>query len=269
MLVQGSGMPALGFGTWRLAGDTCVDMVRQALEVGYRHVDTAAMYDNEADVGRALAESPLDRADVFVTTKVWSSELAPADLIVSAEASVRRLGVEYVDLLLIHWPSSEHPLEASLDAMVALEARGLTKAIGVSNFPSALFERAAQHAPIVCNQVEYHPFLAQADVLAAARRHGAAVTAYCPLAKGAVTSEPVIVQIASRHGASPAQVALRWLIQQPGVAAVPKTATPARLQENIGALELELSADEVAAIHALARGGRLVDPAFGPRWDVN
>jgi len=266
----GVAIPALGLGTWRLAGAECADIVARALGLGYRHVDTAEMYGNEREVGEGLKASGVPRADVFVTTKVWHEHLEPRALWAAAEASLERLGLDFVDLYLIHWPNPAVPLELTMDALCEVRRRGWAKAIGVANFPSALLDRAVALStePLAANQVEYHPFLSQAPVLEACREHGMALTAYCPIAKGKVAEAPAIREIAAARGLTPAQVALAWLVGQRNVAAIPKTATPARLAENLAAADVVLGEAEMARIAALGSpAGRLVSPTFAPDWD--
>jgi diketogulonate reductase-like aldo/keto reductase len=260
-------IPELGFGTWRLSGRACEDAVADALAAGYRHIDTAAMYDNEEDVGRGLRAAGVDRADVWVTTKVWTDAMEPEPLRASLERSLRRLELDHVDLLLIHWPSREVPLERTLAAMTALREAGRTREIGVSNFPSALFQEALDLAPVIVNQVEYHPFLSADAVLEVCEQHDVELTAYRPLAKGKVADEPVIREIAEAHGKTPAQAALRWLIEQPRVSAVPKASSPGRRRENLDVFDFELSPEEHARIDALPKGRREVNVAWAPEWD--
>lgn len=260
-------IPALGFGTWRLNGSECERGVADALAAGYRHVDTAAMYENEQEVGRGLRASGVDRSEVWLTTKVWVDDLEPARLRASAESSLRRLGTDYVDLLLIHWPNPQVPLAASLGEMVALRDEGRTREIGVSNFPSALFREAIDLAPVIVNQVEYHPFLSQDALLRVCEERGVQLTAYRPLAGGDALEEPVIGEIAAARGVTPAQVALSWLVGQTSVSAIPKASSPERRRENLAALELELTADERARIDALPKDRRFVNVEWAPDWD--
>jgi 2,5-diketo-D-gluconate reductase B len=260
-------IPALGFGTWRLSGRECADGVADALAAGYRHVDTARMYGNEGEVGRGLRSSALDRSEVFLVTKVWPDDLAPDGVRASLEASLRDLGTDYVDLFLIHWPNPRVPLPATLEAMTELREEGKTSEIGVSNFTAAQFREAVDLAPVIVNQVEYHPFLSQEAVLEVCREHGVELTAYRPLAKGEVTSNRTIAEIAAAHHATPAQVALAWLVGQEGVSAVPKASSPERRRENLGALDLKLGADERAAIDALPKDRRAVHTDWAPDWD--
>jgi 2,5-diketo-D-gluconate reductase B len=260
-------IPKLGFGTWRLYGRECSDGVADALAAGYRHVDTARGYGNEGDVGRGLRSSPVDRSDVFLVTKVWPDDLAPDRVRASLERSLRALGTEDVDLYLIHWPNPRIPLAATLEAMTALRDEGRTREIGVSNFTSTQFREALDLAPVIVNQVEYHVYLDQSAVLEVCRERGVELTAYRPLGKGQVMSDPVLGEIAAAHGATPAQVALAWLIGQEGVSAVPKASSPERRRENLGALRLELSADERARIDALPKDRRFVQTRWSPEWD--
>ena len=268
---NGAAIPALGFGTWPLSGNECVQAVRWALEAGYRHIDTAAMYGNEEAVGAAIRASGVPRDDIFVTTKVWHDDLAPGDLERSAEASLRRLKLDAVDLLLVHWPNLAIPLKGTLEALARVKRQNLARHIGVANFTVALLEEAVRLSgePLVTNQCEYHPYLSQAPVLAACRRHGLALTSYCPLGRTSVFADRVIRDIAAAHGKTPAQVILRWHMQQPGVVAIPKSANRQRIAENIAIFDFALSEDEMRAISALARPeGRMISPAFSPPWDT-
>jgi diketogulonate reductase-like aldo/keto reductase len=268
---NGAAIPAIGLGTWPLKGDECSRAVQWAIEAGYRHIDTAAMYGNEEAVGAGLKGSGLPRDEVFVTTKVWPEDIAPGDLERSAEASLKRLRLDAVDLLLIHWPSRAVPLRGSIDALCRVKRAGLARHIGVANFNVALLDEAVTLAdePLVTDQCEYHPFLNQAPVLAACRRHGLAFTSYSPLGKSAVVSEPVIAEIAARHGKTPAQVVLRWHVQQPGVIAIPKSGNRQRIAENIAIFDFALSDDDMRRIFALARpDGRIIAPSWSPDWDT-
>jgi len=265
--IQGRSIPALGFGTFQFEGEACYRGVREALDIGYRHIDTAQMYGNEEEVGRALRDAGLARDEVFLTTKIWRDHLAPEDARRTTVESLDKLGVDAVDLLLIHWPNDDVPLDETLAVMVEMHQEGKTRSIGVSNFPSALLRRALELAPIVCNQVEYHPFLGQETLLGIAREHDLLLTAYSPLARGLVPEDPTLREIGRRHGKSAVQVALRWLIQQPQVAAIPKAATAEHRRANFEIFDFELSEEEMRRIHGLERGQRVIDPPFGPDWD--
>ncbi|WP_152048160.1 aldo/keto reductase [Aureimonas psammosilenae] len=264
-------IPAIGLGTWRLSGSQATDIVSRAIEVGYRHIDTARMYGNEGEVGEGIRRSGVARSEIFVTTKIWWENIGKGDLQRSAEQGVEALQIGPVDLLLIHWPNRNVPLEDSIEALNETLALGLTRHIGVANFTSAMLDEAAAISshPLVCNQVEYHPFLAQDAVLDACRRHDMALVAYSPIGQGkTLLEDPTVADIARRHGRSPAQIALRWEVQQDGVAAIPRTSNPDRLAENLEVFDFELGEDEMAALHELSkRGQRLVDPDFAPSWD--
>jgi diketogulonate reductase-like aldo/keto reductase len=268
---NGAHIPALGLGTWTLKGAECADLVAEALKAGYRHVDTATSYDNEEAVGAGLRASGVPRDDIFLTTKIWHTDLAPRDFRHSAEASLKRLGVDHVDLLLIHWPNPDVPLADTVGALNEACAKGLTRHIGVSNFPTALLAEAIRlsDAPLVVDQVEYHPYLDQSKVYAACRAAGMAMVSYCPLHRGGeLLSEKPILDAAKAHGKTPGQVVLRWHVQQEGVVAIPRTTKKARLKENLDIFDFALSGDEMAAISALVRpGSRICDFRFSPKWD--
>jgi 2,5-diketo-D-gluconate reductase B len=264
--VRGMRMPALGLGTWQLQGDECRRAVEAALELGYRHLDTAQGYDNEREVGAALKASGVAREEVFLTTKAWPDHLVEDASTV--EKSLERLGVARVDLLLMHWPSPKLPLERTVDALAEALDRGQTRFIGVSNFPTKLLEIALARAPIVCNQVEYHPFLDQTPLLKLCRERDVVLGAYSPLARGHVSKDEVLAGIGARHGRTGAQVALRWLLQQRGVAAVPKASSERHLRANLEVLDFALSDEEMAKVGALRSGRRYIDPEWGPDWDA-
>lgn len=264
---HGARIPALGIGTWLLQGDTCERAVRTALELGYRHVDTASAYDNERHVGAALRASGVDRDALFVATKVWHADLAPDRVTASVDASRRALGLDVLDLVYIHWPSPERPWEPALDRLLELRAQGRLRHVGVSNFNSAMLRAAAARGPVAAIQVEYHPYLGQRPVIEAARAAGAAVVAYSPLAHGRVHTDEALARIGRAHGKTASQVALRWLVQQRGVAAVPKASSRAHLAEDLAIFDFELSEDEMRAVDALERGQRLLDPPMSPAWD--
>lgn len=267
-IAAGLEIPRLGFGTFLLDGDDAYRSVRTALETGYRHVDTAQGYRNEAEVGRALADSEVDRDDVFVTTKLTPSNAAAPEVRRSTEESLRQLGADRVDLLLLHWPA-EHvaPLEETLEAMSAVRDDGLTRAIGVSNFPSAMLRRAYELAPIVTDQVEHHPFLAVGPIERVLEDHGGFLTAYSPIAKGEVLADPTLNEIGDAHGVSAIQVTLRWMLQRPAVVAIPKSGTEERIRANLDVFGFELTEQEMARIDGIDRGYRIVDPDGAPDWD--
>ncbi|MEX0607565.1 MAG: aldo/keto reductase [Halofilum sp. (in: g-proteobacteria)] len=268
--VAGARIPSVGFGTFELESDVTQRIVRHALEVGYRHIDTAQMYNNEAAVGRALADSGVDRDEVFLTTKIWLESFRNGDLQRSLDESLQRLGVERVDLTLLHWPNPEVPLAETLQALLDARDSGRTRHIGVSNFPSKLMRQVSDIAgpgQIVTNQVEYHPFLNQRAVLDSARHLGIAVSAYCPLARGEVFGNAVLRRIGERHGKNPGQVALRWLLDQ-NVVALPRTRTEAHAEANFEVFDFTLSEAEHDQIDRDLQGHRrLIDPPFAPDWD--
>lgn len=262
-------VPKLGFGTFNLQGREAQGAVEFALDVGYRHFDTAQMYENEADIGQALGETEVDRDRLFLTTKVWGTNLDRQRFLPSVEQSLRDLKQDHVDLLLIHWPNENIPLEESLEQLQEAQAKQYTKLIGVSNFTVDLLEKTkALGAPIVCNQFEYHPFLNQDPLLETCRKMGLFVTAYSPIARGLVNNSSVIKKIAQRLKVKPTQVALRWLTQQDEVVAIPKSSKLMRIKQNFDIFNFELSADDMQAIHQLTKENkRLIDPEFAPRWD--
>lgn len=268
---NGASIPALGLGTFTLEGEDCVTMVREALGRGYRHIDTARMYGNEAEVGQGILKAGLRRDDLFVTTKVWWTDLAGDDLRRSAEGSLERLGLEQVDLLLIHWPNPAVPLAETMAALARAKQDGLTRHIGVSNFTTRHVAEALETCPepLVANQVEYHPYLDQSKVYAACRKAGMAMVSYCPLHRGGGLLGTEEVLAASRnHGKTPGQIVLRWHVQQDGVVAIPRTSKPERLSENADIFDFELTADEMASISSLAgKGNRICDFDFSPKWD--
>jgi 2,5-diketo-D-gluconate reductase B len=266
---DGLKMPKLGLGTWPMKGAECQRAVESAIATGYRHVDTAEMYGNEAEVGAGLKASG-KRKEVHVTTKVWNSHLKPADLTRSFEASLTALGTDYVDLYLIHWPAAGMDLRAALETMTRFKEDGRARAIGVANFSVALMRQAVEEigAPIACNQVEYHLLHGQSAVLAYARQNGIAVTAYSPLGKGKLSDLPALRDIAAKHGATVPQIALAWLLEQEGVAAIPKSSREAIQRENLAAVEITLDDADRKTIAALPKNQRLVDMATGIPWDA-
>lgn len=266
---NGARIPAIGLGTWELRGRVCARVVEQALRLGYRHIDTAQVYENEREVGEGLRSSHVKRDDVFVTTKVWTTHFAPNDLLRSAKESLVRLRMSDVDLLLLHWPNAHVPLAETLGALAHAKELGLARHIGVSNFTVALIEEAVALCPqpLVCDQVEYHPYLDQTKVRDACAQAGMALVAYSPIAKGHIKSDAVLTRIGAAHRKSAAQVCLRWLVQQ-NVVAIPRSSKIERLSENIEVFDFTLDDAEMAEISALANeGGRLTDFGFAPKWD--
>jgi len=266
--VQGVEVPKLGYGTWLVEGEAAYEGVLDALALGYRHVDTARAYGNEREVGRALADSGVPREEVWLTTKVWYEHAEPDVLRRVFDQQLADLQVERVDLLLLHWPAPEVPLARTLRAMDELREQGLTARIGVSNFPSELLREALAHAPIFCDQVEYHPYLPQGPVMHECLEHDLLLTAYSPFAHGHVHEDETLREIGERHGKSAGQVALRWLLDQPNVCAIPKASSHERRAENLDVFDFALDDDERAAVAALSRRHlRTADPAWAPDWD--
>ena len=252
--IKGEKVPSLGLGTYRLTGEACMRAVERALSIGYRHVDTAQMYGNEAEVGQGIKASGVDREEVFITTKIWPSEFGRDRVIRTTRESLRKLGTDHVDLLLMHWPPNGNtPLGETLGAMRELQEEGGVRRIGVSNFSTALVEEAAEHAEIFCNQVEYHPYRDQSEVLDQALMMDYLLTAYRPLSRGGAGDDATLGKIGEAHGKTAAQVALRWLIQQEKVSAIPKASSEDHLEANLDVFDFELSEEEMDRISGLRR----------------
>lgn len=243
----------MGLGTYRLSGEECTRAVERALALGYRHIDTAQMYRNEDEVGRGLENSGVDREEVFLVTKVWPSDFSHDDVVRKTRESLRQLRTDHVNLLLMHWPSQDVPLEETLGAMTELKEEGRVKHIGVSNFPPQMVEKAARHTEVFCNQVEYHPYKAQDDLLEQAKEIDYLLTAYQPIARGEILDDETLREIGEAHGKTPAQVALRWLIQQEKVAAIPKATSEEHLRSNLDVFDFDLSNEEMGRIFGLRR----------------
>jgi 2,5-diketo-D-gluconate reductase B len=266
---NGAKIPAIGLGTWELRGRTCARLVEQAVRLGYRHIDTAQVYENEREVGEGLRASGIRRDDVFVTTKVWTTHFAPNDLERSTKESLAKLRLSEVDLLLLHWPNPHVPLQETLGALAHVKQLGMARHIGVSNFTVALIEEAvaACPEPLVCDQVEYHPYLDQTKVKEACARQGMALVAYSPVAKGRIKNDETLVRIGQSHRKTAAQVCLRWLVQQ-NVSAIPRTSRIERLSENIDIFDFVLADDEMHLISQMGSAkARLTDFGFAPKWD--
>lgn len=268
--VKGARIPQIGFGTWQLRGSECSTMVKEALRIGYRHVDTAQAYENEAEVGDGLKAAGLPRNEVFVTTKIVVRITPPDQFVKATKESLRRLKLTDVDLMLLHWPPlPPQSMKEVLDAMVELKTAGLTRNIGASNFTSKQLEESTKliSEPLICNQVEIHPYLDQTKVLAACRRLEIAAAAYCPIARGKTGEDTVIESVAKRHVKSTAQISLRWLIQQ-GIIVIPRTSKVERAKENFAVFDFELTPVEMKMLGGLARSdSRLVNPVWAPVWD--
>ena len=265
-----NGIPVLGYGTYPLTGAECRDGVAMALDLGIRHIDTAQLYDNEKDVGQAIVKSGIKRDEIFLVTKVARDNLGRRHFMHSVEESLDRLGVEQVDLLLIHWPPPDADFDQAIDLLCAAEASGLARRIGVSNFTIALMKRAARRAgqKLVNNQVEFHALLDQSQVREEAEKLGMVLSAYSPLGRGAVLKDPVVVEVATRLKRPPSEIALRWIIQQ-GVVAVPMTTRRENAKSNLKVLDFELSPADMAKLsQASKQNRRLVSPlGWAPKWD--
>ena len=266
---QGISLPRLGLGTYRMQGDACRAAVESALALGYRHIDTAEMYGNEEAIGAALAAAKLARQDLHITTKVWNENLAPDAMRRSFDASLKKLRLDHVDLYLVHWPSKNMNLPAMFETLLKLKQEGRTRAIGVANFNIALLKSVVEEikAPIACNQIEYHVMLDQTPIRKYMAAKAIPLVAYCPLAQGRAASDETLIAIGRKHDASAAQVALKWLLDQDGVAAIPKASRAESQQANLGALKVKLDDEDGKLIAALPKDKRFVNPGFAPAWD--
>ncbi len=266
---QGIRLPRLGLGTFRMQGDDCRAAVEGALGLGYRHIDTAEMYGNEEAIGAAIAAAGLARPELHVTTKVWHDNLAPDAIRRAFDASLRKLRLDHVDLYLVHWPARQMDLPAMFETLMRLKEDGRTRAIGVANFNVALLKTVVEEikAPIACNQIEYHVMLDQSAVRKYLETKSIPLVAYCPLAQGRVAAQQALIEIGRKHDASAAQVALKWLLDQEGVAAIPKASRPESQRANLDALNLKLDDADRKAIAALPKDQRCVSPGFAPAWD--
>ena len=267
---HGAHIPQIGLGTMTLKEDVCVQAVKTALQVGYRHLDTAWFYGNEKEVGEGLRQSGVKRDDVFLTTKVRETHLAPDKFRQSLDESLANLKLPYVDLLLIHWNNKDIPFSVSIPALCKARKDGKAKHVGVANFTTKMLDEAwaVTSEPLVCNQIEVHPFINQDKVIAASKKHGMAVVAYCPIARGKVPGAEVLEKIAKAHGKSAAQVSLRYLVQL-GLVSIPRTATPDHLKANLDVFDFKLSDGEMADLKKLnATNMRVVNPPHAPVWDT-
>lgn len=266
---QGISLPRLGLGTYRMQGDVCRAAVESALGLGYRHIDTAEMYGNEDDIGAAIAASRVARKDLHVTTKVWNENLAPDAIRRAFDTSLKKLKLDHVDLYLVHWPARNMNLPAMFETLLKLKQEGRVSAIGVANFNIALLKTVVEQikAPIACNQVEYHVMLDQTPLRKYMSAKSIPLVAYCPLAQGRAASNETLMAIGRKHGASAAQVALKWLLDQDGVAAIPKASRAESQQANLDALNVGLDDEDSQAIAGLPKDQRFVNPGFAPAWD--
>ena len=266
-------IPVLGLGTWQSTGQDCIDVVSQGLKMGYEHIDTAQAYDNEKEVGKGIKQSGVARDKFFLTTKIFPDDMKfePEKLIAAAKRSLENLDTDYVDLLLLHWPDDRVPLSETMPALCELQKQGLTRNIGVSNFNIANIIEAKRYAnvPIVVNQVEFHPFIKQKTLQTFLNNHHVLLEAYSPLARGDVFDNKIIKDIADKHGITPAQVSLAWILSDKHRIAIPKTSNPEHLQGNLDAVKVTLSEDELEKIGSLARsdGRKIKHPDYSPEWD--
>ena len=266
---QGISLPRLGLGTFRMQGDVCRAAVESALGLGYRHIDTAEMYFNEEPIGAAIAASGVARKDLHITTKVWNENLAPDTMRRAFDTSLKKLRLDQVDLYLVHWPAPGMHLPSMFETLMKLKQEGRTRAIGVANFNSALLKTVDEEikAPIACNQVEYHVMLDQTPLRKYMAAKSIPLVAYCPLTKGQAATNETLMAIGRKHGASAAQVALKWLLDQDGVAAIPKASRSESQKANLDALHVGLDDEDLKAIAAMPKNKRCVAPGFSPVWD--
>jgi len=267
--IQGVEVPEIGLGTHRLIGREGENTIKLALNIGYRNIDTAQSYKNEREVGQAIKRSHVDREEIFLTSKIWHTHLEKEDVLKVAENSLRELDTPYVDLLLIHWPNPAVDIEKTLEAFLSLRDQGKALNIGVANFPLKLLKEINEElgAPIFCNQVEYHPYMNQLDLLDYAAEQDLLFTGYSPLAQGTVNEDSLLQELAEKYGKTPSQIALRWLIEQEQVVAIPKASTEEHLKENIDIYDFALEDDDFYAIDDIEKSTRLVDPDFAPKWE--
>lgn len=267
--IQGLDVPEIGLGTYKLHDRICSRVVRTALDIGYRHIDTAQMYKNEREIGEALSVSNVPREDIFLSTKIWHTNLEADDVLQTTEESLRQMDTPYVDLLMIHWPNDQYDLRSTIESMLVLRDQGKAMNIGVSNFPLHLLKKTNEEirAPIFCNQVEFHPFIDQLDLLDYAIENDIMITAYSPLAQGKVAEDENLQEIAEKYGKSPAQISLRWLIEQENVVAIPKASSEEHLRENFDVFDFYLEDEDFERIDEFQKDTRLVNPSFAPDWD--
>lgn len=267
--VGGEKVPAIGLGTYLIKGKGAVETIERAIDIGYRHIDTAQLYENESEVGTAIQQAPVDRSDIFLTTKVWPTRLSKDDFIPSVEDSLRKLKTDYVDLLLIHWPNNDIPLAESVAELIKVKEQGKAKNIGVSNFPINLIAKAmGLGAEIIGNQVEYHPYLDQSILKAWLDHNKLLLTAYCPLAQGRILNDLRMQELSKELGKSTAQITLRWLMQQDNVLAIPKSTHPDRLKANLEVFDFTLSEAQMNLLNTFCEPSqRFVRSSNEPDWD--
>lgn len=270
LTIQDVTIPKLGYGTWELSGDAARQATATAIEVGFRHIDTAAVYGNEREVGDALADSGLPRDELFVTTKIWTDAIEAGRQMEAMDESLQRLGLEHVDLVLLHWPLSNRPVADQVGPLGDIQKSGKARLIGVSNYTTSMLDEAvkASDVPLAAIQVEYHPHLDQSKLLCAAREHDMMFTSYAPLGQGELLNNPEIMELAKDKGVTPAQYILRWHMQQENVTAIPKASSRGHMEENFDIFGFELNDAEMTRLFDMARpDGRVVDPKWAPAWD--
>ena len=266
--IQQTRIPALGFGTWKLKGQTCLEGVSDALNIGYRHIDTAQIYGNEEEVGQAIIQSDVSRRDIFLGTKVWNNHVTLDQIERSIDESLAKLRTDYVDLLMVHWPVEDaRPIPLAIEGVTKALEQGKARAIGVCNFTPDQLHVALEHGPVLCNQIEFHPLFHRGTHVSIAQRHDLMITAYSPLAQGHedLFENQEVKRIAQAHGKSPAQIAIRWLIQTPHVAAIPRSSSHDHRASNFDVFDFELSPEDMKAIDAIDEQRRLINPSFGPK----
>ena len=258
-------VPSVGFGTYKLTGNACLKAVDEALQIGYRHIDTAQFYNNEGEVGLAIKNSGISRGNIFITTKVFPTDFNR--IIKATEESLRKLKMDYVDLLLLHWPSDDETNRIAIDGLNDALNKGYAKSIGVSNFNIEKLSMALEQAPVVCNQVEYHPYISQEKLLSFMKTHGLFLTAYSPLAKGRVIHEGILLEMAAKHNKTVSQVVLRWLLQQGDISVIPKASSLERIKENLNVFDFGLSDKDMEVISGLSGDHRITNSVWSPKWD--
>lgn len=267
--IQGIDVPEVGLGTYTLTGKKGEDIIKLAINLGYRHIDTAQDYKNEREVGNAIKKTHIDREEFFITTKIAYRNLEPEEIIKSAEQSLLDLDLPYVDLLLLHWPNPEYELDKVIESMLSIRDQGKALNIGVSNYPMKLLKEVNEElsAPIFCNQVEYHPLLGQFDLLDYASENDIMLTAYSPLAQGNIFTNSLLIELGEKYGKSASQIALRWLIEQEQVTVIPKASSKEHLEANLDIYDFELEDDDFYKIDELEKNRRVVNPSIAPEWD--
>lgn len=270
--IQGIDIPRLGFGTWQLEDGTARQATRDAIEVGYRHIDGAAIYKNEEDVGAGIRDSGIDRSDLFVTTKIWNDDIKAGRHHQAMDESLERLGLDEVDLILLHWPINDMPIADQVGPLAEIKRQGKARLIGVSNYNQEQLLAATTQCdePLAAIQCEYHPMLDQDPILKAARGFDMLFTSYCPIGQGKdLLQNPALERLGETYGKTPAQIVLRWHLQQANVAPIPKSSSRAHMEENFAIFDFELAQTDMKTVYGLMKpDGRMIDPAWAPKWDT-